>query len=576
MTAAIRLIASVSPLVMQRSARTWTAWLGSAGDPASAITATLRASVTPAMLASPRPLPLDAPRRTGSIRSERDRLAADLQAARQEIERELGSATARIDELTAARDRLAADLQAAREDIDRVQGSASAQQGELTAERDRLAAELLSARDEIERERSARAIELERERSSASARCDDLVAELQAARDDLERERSSASARIDELTVEHDRLTADVALAIEEREYQRRTDAERIDELTVERDRLTRELQAAHEARKNSYARTKALVAEHDRLAADLHAATERHRIALVGRDREQEQAAATVASLRAELAQAQRECADANHGARSRNERIKALADARDHLKAELEQQVQRFDLLREEITTAEAAVKEQTSRADAALQRAATLDARRRDLEAELAAAIAERDRRMSSLTSAKTSLTLARTELEGCQSALAKEKAAHTGTRQSLAFVDDSQLKLLQDHQQLAVELSGVTQAAQELGRALAQICEWLNIDTSEHADVESQVEAILTAIDHQQSSRQELLNRAEDRLLRHVRDACERLYMLQCYRHAHPGSNFDAQVERNLAGIHKTADEIVRKDMARLTAFETKSA
>lgn len=110
MTGAIRLIASVSQLVVKRSPRTWTAWMGSACDPASPIATALRSAVTPAMLRVPK-VPAATKRRVGSIRSERDRLAGDLVAVRDELEQ----TRRRADELCAERDRLAADLSAAGE-----------------------------------------------------------------------------------------------------------------------------------------------------------------------------------------------------------------------------------------------------------------------------------------------------------------------------------------------------------------------------------------------------------------------------------------------------------------------------
>ncbi|MCB9701897.1 MAG: hypothetical protein H6711_08395 [Myxococcales bacterium] len=146
MTGAIRLIASVSALITQRSPRTWTAWIGSARDPDSPLATALRGAVTPAMLAGPGLHPSAAPRRAGSIRTERDRLAAELALARDELDRERRSSSERIDALAAERDRMAADLVAAREERNRERRLATERRHVLTAEHDRLATDLVAAR----------------------------------------------------------------------------------------------------------------------------------------------------------------------------------------------------------------------------------------------------------------------------------------------------------------------------------------------------------------------------------------------------------------------------------------------
>lgn len=112
MTGAIRLVASVSPLVVNRSPRTWTALMGSACDPASPVGVAIHSAVTPAMLREPN-LPAAMKRRVGSIRSERDRVAADLVTVRQELEQTRRHTNVRIDELCAERFRLEAELDAA-------------------------------------------------------------------------------------------------------------------------------------------------------------------------------------------------------------------------------------------------------------------------------------------------------------------------------------------------------------------------------------------------------------------------------------------------------------------------------
>lgn len=140
MTGAIRLIAAVSSLVTKRSARTWTAWMGSARDSDSPIGVALRGGVTPAMLRVPTTAPR-APRRPGSIRSERDQLAADLVAAREQLEQTRTSTAAQLHQLTAERDRSAA----AREEAEQARRTATERADALSAENDRLAAALHSA-----------------------------------------------------------------------------------------------------------------------------------------------------------------------------------------------------------------------------------------------------------------------------------------------------------------------------------------------------------------------------------------------------------------------------------------------
>ncbi len=140
MTGAIRLIAAVSSLVTKRSARTWTAWMGSVCDSDSPIGAALRGGVTPAMLRVPTTAPV-APRRPGSIRSERDQLAADLVAAREQLEQMRTSAAAQLDQLTAERDRAAT----VREEAEHGRRAATERADALSVENDRLTAALHTA-----------------------------------------------------------------------------------------------------------------------------------------------------------------------------------------------------------------------------------------------------------------------------------------------------------------------------------------------------------------------------------------------------------------------------------------------
>jgi DNA repair exonuclease SbcCD ATPase subunit len=193
MTAAIRLIASVSPLVTQRSARTWTAWFGSSCDPESTITATLRASVTPTMIATLRSRPSPAPRRIGSIRRARDQLTADLQAARDELERERGQAAERCNALIAEHDGLTIKLAKATQERDyfrQLENEHRKKNAPLVAEHERLAAELHAATDRHRTELAAR----EREQGKTAA----ALAEAQEALTRRQRELQEAKRRASE------------------------------------------------------------------------------------------------------------------------------------------------------------------------------------------------------------------------------------------------------------------------------------------------------------------------------------------------------------------------------------------
>lgn len=205
MTGAIRLVASVSSLVVNRSPRTWTALIGSACDPASPVAADIRRAVTPAMLREPK-LPAAVKRRVGSIRNERDRVAADLVAVRQELEQTQRRADERLSELYAERDRLEADLGAAAlhqrasdQDLARsattlaeVRGTLTACRRELEQSERRRAEAGESARKQGDQAKAFAAAreqlraELDRQKNRAA----DLEADLQIANDSLARTRA--------------------------------------------------------------------------------------------------------------------------------------------------------------------------------------------------------------------------------------------------------------------------------------------------------------------------------------------------------------------------------------------------
>jgi archaellum component FlaC len=191
MTSAIRLIASVSPLITPVSARTWTAWMGSARDPSSELMATIRAAVTPTMLATRRP---------ATIRSEHDRLTAELQAAHEAQARERRAAAEQQQALTA-------ELQAAREAQARERRAAAEQQQALIAERDRLAAEHAAALkdSQVEIARRDRAL---RKSSDSLTTAQDKIAQIERVHAELQEKNQSQREQIQGLNDAYTRLNA--------------------------------------------------------------------------------------------------------------------------------------------------------------------------------------------------------------------------------------------------------------------------------------------------------------------------------------------------------------------------------
>lgn len=261
MTGAIRLVASVSPLVSKRSPRTWTAWIGSACDPASAVAAALRGAVTPAMLREPK-VPTAAPRRVGSIRGERDRLAADLTATRGELEQTRRSSSARIGELSAERDRLASDLRAAAERQRANAQDLARSTTTLTEVREALATCRLQL-EEAERRRveAADSARKQGEQARAAAAARDQL------RADLDRKTKRAAALNEELTAvaaERDEHVASLKTANDSLASDRA-------ELQSVRAALVREAAAHAETRKqlqNADLRRLSVIQEHERMKA--------------------------------------------------------------------------------------------------------------------------------------------------------------------------------------------------------------------------------------------------------------------------------------------------------------------
>lgn len=84
--AALGLVAGVSPLLEPRSARQWSLWLGQLREPGSPIVAALRRQ-TPRCQISLAPTTTAPPLRAAALRADRDRLAAELVRATEELAR---------------------------------------------------------------------------------------------------------------------------------------------------------------------------------------------------------------------------------------------------------------------------------------------------------------------------------------------------------------------------------------------------------------------------------------------------------------------------------------------------------
>jgi len=421
MTGAIRLIAAVSPMVTNRSLRTWTAWMGSACDPGSPIGAALRSGVTPSMLRVPTRAPV-VPRRPGSIRDERDRLAADLVAFREQLEQTRTSAAAQLDQLTAERDRSAA----AREEAELAQRAAT--------------------------ERAA------------------------------------------------------------------------------------------------------ALFAENDRLVAALHSASEKQRAsdqALQRTNRAQTEAQGVIQKQRRELDDHQRRWADAAEVARKAAEQIKTLAATNELQRMELERQAVRVKNLGEKLADKEVELDGQSRKC--------------RDIEAELARANGERDRNASLLHAANASLAQTRIERDGFRGGLNRESGAHAETRKLLQGAENRGLAYIRERDRFRDEAESVAPARQ----ALVDICKWLDINPTEHPDTRATVEAILSAIDRQETNHRRFVRKTERHLTRIYPKLFNALFVASAYKEDYPDANIDARVDRALPGIGEVSAEQVQKTMAKLS-------
>lgn len=290
MPAALALVASVSSLVEQRSARCWTTRTGRALEPESPVGQAIRAR-TPPVLVEESPLVSAPGKRSSSIRAERDRLAEELAAAQAE-----GA-------------RLATELAAVRAEHELIRK----RRADAQVERDRLVEE---ERDGLLRElNAARAAHeiAQAEHQKERARGARELAVVRLGRDDLARERTETlrkhadlARKLEGAQVVADGLKAQVpALTIEN------------ERLVRENGRLRRELESVHtEAAVEAEAAAAELKAQQDAVAASEEAlasanATSRALFGLVARFTRTCDVPATVAEAERRLERARAAAAD-------------------------------------------------------------------------------------------------------------------------------------------------------------------------------------------------------------------------------------------------------------------------
>ena len=221
---ALRLVESVGGLVTQRSPRRWTVWFSSACDPDHALGASIREAVTPAMLERPpSTLPKESPRRTSSIREERDRLATELESLRSEFEAlqaghkktraRLERARSQVEQLRRSVAEATERRKATSRELETVRSNASklqASHDELRRRNRALVQKVGSLEEELaiaQRRATQSSSERERERERSSRES----AQLQTAKENLEKERSGLQAQIITLKRQESKQTARIS-----------------------------------------------------------------------------------------------------------------------------------------------------------------------------------------------------------------------------------------------------------------------------------------------------------------------------------------------------------------------------
>jgi hypothetical protein len=331
----------------------------------------------------------------------------------------------------------------------------------------------------------------------------------------------TAPRRVGSIRAERDRLAA--ALADHERE--RRTTAERLAALTMEHEKSVSDLRAASKQHER-------LTTERDRLTADLHAAATRQRSC----DTELTRTAAALVEAKTTNARLRSELDEVTRVARTSGEQAQSLMRTRDKLQAELDRQKRHTDELANDLAVATTKCAEQTTHGH--------------DLEAELGVRRAALDRQGKSLEIANASL--------------AREQAAHAETRKLLHDAERRGLT----HVQECEALRTANKAHEAAHRALVEICKWLDIDPTSCPETSQRLEAILTAIDHQQTADRRFVDRVEQLLLKQEYELIVARFEVECYRTKHRDATISSDVEQVQPEIRERSAERVRKKMAKL--------
>lgn len=319
------------------------------------------------------------------------------------------------------------------------------------------------------------------------------------------------------------RLIAAVALADHERE--RRTVAERIAALTVEREESVSHLRAAREQHER-------LTTERDRLTADLHAAATRQRSC----DTELTRTAAALVEARTTHARLRSELEAATRVARTSGEQAQSLMQTCDRLQADLNWQKRYANGLDNDLAHTSARLEDQTTYGH--------------ELAAELGVLRSALDRQGESLATANASL--------------AREQATHAETRKLLHDAEQRGLTYVQE----CATLRTANKAHEAAHQALVEICKWLDIDPDSCPETSQRLEAILTAIDHQQMSDRRFVDRVEQLLLKQDYELIVARLEVECYRTKYRDATISSAVEDVQPEIRERSEERVRKKMAKL--------
>ena len=354
---------------------------------------------------------------------------------------------------------------------------------------------------------------------------------------------ATAPRRVGSIRAERDRLAA--ALADHERE--RRTAAERLAALTVAHEESASHLRAAREQhdritaeRDRITAERDRITAERERITADLHAAATRQRSC----DTELTRTAAALVEAKATNTKLVSKLDEATRLARTSGEQAQSLMRTRDQLQAELNYYKRYTDELAKDLTNISARLEDQTTY--------------NHELAADLETRRAALDRQGKSLETANASL--------------AREQAGHAETRKRLQDAERRGLTYVQECETLRT----ANKAHEAAPRALVEICKWLDIDPNSCPETSQRLEAILTAIDHQQMSDRRFVHRVEQLLLKQDYELIVARFEAECYRTRHRDATISAAVEEAEPEIRERSEERVRKKMAKLMLPENDDA